>query len=223
VEHPAFQNFIQVSQSASLLPDFPSAKTIQRRLQSLSKDRQQHLLRTLPPDAKISIALDCWTSPFQQAFMAVTSYFIDIDWNYQEILLGFEPLHGTHSGINLSAVLLGLLEQYKITNQVLAVTTDNASNNKTLLANLQESMPDNTPVIRVPCIAHVIQLSLKQLLGHMKASLENETTKMQWSEKMSQSAYIKAKQQDHEIVGTLNKVWFIYLKSVPCLLTIIFS
>ena len=117
--------------------------------------------------------------------MAVTGYFIDIDQNYQEILLGFEPLHGTYSGINLSVVLLGLLEQYKITDQVLTVTTDNASNNKTLLANLQESMPDNTPVIQVPCIIHVIQLSLKQLLGHIKASPENETTKMQWLEKIS--------------------------------------
>lgn len=46
--------------------------------------------------------------------MAVTGYFIDQKWNYCEALLGFEPLHGTHSGANLSDVLLGILHQYKI-------------------------------------------------------------------------------------------------------------
>lgn len=78
------------------------------------KEKHQSIFQSLPPAAKISLALDCWTSPFQQAFMAVTGYFIDQKWNYCEALLGFEPLHGTHSGANLSDVLLGILHQYKI-------------------------------------------------------------------------------------------------------------
>ncbi|KAJ5358316.1 uncharacterized protein N7496_010729 [Penicillium cataractarum] len=48
--------------------------------------------------------------------MAVTGYFIDQDWNYREILLSFELLHGHH-----------------IKDRVLTVTTDNALNNSTLL------------------------------------------------------------------------------------------
>jgi hypothetical protein len=69
---------------------------------------EQHAsqLNDLPEGAKVSLALDCWTSPFQQAFMAITAYFIDNEWNYRELLLGFEPLHGPHSGRNLSDVLL---------------------------------------------------------------------------------------------------------------------
>lgn len=38
--------------------------------------------------------------------MAVTGYFLDKYWNYCEILLGFEPLHGSHAGSHLSTVLL---------------------------------------------------------------------------------------------------------------------
>lgn len=41
--------------------------------------------------------------------MAITGYFIDKDWQYREVLLGFEPLHGTHSGANLSSVVLDIL------------------------------------------------------------------------------------------------------------------
>jgi len=129
VEHP---QFLRLSQSALSLPDFPSVKTIKRRLSSTVQERHQSLLRTLPLGAKISISLDCWTSPFQQAFMAVTGYFIDQDWNYREVLLGFEPLHRTHSGANLSTVLPELFQRHQIANRVLVITTDNAANNSTL-------------------------------------------------------------------------------------------
>jgi hypothetical protein len=32
----------------------------------------------LPKGSHLSIALDCWTSPFSQAFMAITGYFLDV-------------------------------------------------------------------------------------------------------------------------------------------------
>lgn len=59
--------------------------------------------------------------------MAVTGYFLDQHWEYREILLGFQPLSGSHTGANLSEVVLKLLQQHKITDRVLAVTTDNDS------------------------------------------------------------------------------------------------
>jgi hypothetical protein len=200
-----------MAQRAPSRPQIPSAKTIRRRLQDAISERQRSVLERLPKDGKISIALDCWTSPFQQAFIAVTGYFLDEDWNYRETLLGFEPLHGTHSGINLSVVLFELLRKHQITDRVLAITTDNASNNNTLISSIQESMhtlefDNDTPLIKVPCLAHVIQLSLKQLLGQMKAIPKNDTAEVQWSE--SQDQLIRSRQQKREIVDTLNKVKF---------------
>jgi hypothetical protein len=185
-------------------PEIPSAKTIRRRLQVTVAERQQSVLQKLPRSAKLSVALDCWTSPFQQAFMAITGYFLDIDWNYREILLGFEPLYGTHSGINLSSVLFELFQKHQITNRVLAITTDNASNNNTLMSSIQESIQSleldhDTTMIRIPCIAHVIQLSLNQLLGQMKANPKNETIEMEWTEANDQET-------QKDIVNTLNKV-----------------
>jgi hypothetical protein len=190
-------------------PQIPSAKTVRRRLQGTITERQNTVLQKLPKDGKLSVALDCWTSPFQQAFIAVTGYFLDEDWNYREILLGFEPLHGTHSGVNLSAVLLELLQKHQITDRVLAITTDNASNNSAMMSSIQDSIQsleigDRTTIIRVPCLAHVIQLSLNQLLGQMKANPKNDTAEMQWSE--TQDQLIRSRQQKREIVDTLNKV-----------------
>jgi hypothetical protein len=171
--------------------------------------RQKKILEKLPSGTKMSIALDCWTSPFRQAFMAITGYFIDDDWNYREILLGFEPLHGTHSSVNLSAVLFDLLQQHKVIDRVLAITTDNASNNITLIESIQDSIQSSqlgssATIIRVPCIAHVIQLSLQKLLGQMKANPKNEVIEINWSEAQSQS--LRARQRKREIANTLNKV-----------------
>jgi hypothetical protein len=93
---------------------------------------------------------------------------------------------------------------------VLAVTTDNASNNKTLVENLTESiknlnLPDSTQIVRIPCLAHVIQLSLKDLLGLMKANPNNDTTYSVWSEEADGSALQKAK-SEQGIIYTLAKV-----------------
>ena len=203
-----------MAQNAPRQLDIPSAKVVRSQLQSTVLKRHQNILQKLPKDGKISIALDCWTSPFQQAFMAVTDYFLNKDWNYWELLLRFKPLYGTHLGINLSAVLFQLLQKYNLTNRVLAITTDNASNNNTLVASIQETvqsldLSNNTAIICVPCIAHVIQLSLNDLLGKMKANPRNERTEMEWSEDCMQSLY--EKEQKREIVDTLNKVYFYFL------------
>ncbi|KAJ5666469.1 uncharacterized protein N7477_008917, partial [Penicillium maclennaniae] len=132
IEHPSFHRIISRARCAPMLPIIPSADTIRRRLSSTVKDRQESILRTLPVGSRISIALDCRTSPFSQAFMAITGYFIDADWAYREVLLGFKPLHGSHIGANLSGVLLQTLIEHNLEGRVFGITTDNASNNKTL-------------------------------------------------------------------------------------------
>jgi hypothetical protein len=143
--------------------------------------------------------------------MAIMGYFIDENWNYRELLLGFEPLHRSHTGVNLSSVLLNLLQEHGIADRVLAITTDNASNNTTMMSKIQESiqcfeLENNTAIIQVPCIAHVIQLSLNQLLGHMKANPKNETISVIWSEAQFQSACPSTRQPTQEIANTLKKV-----------------
>jgi hypothetical protein len=202
-------DLIEMARTAPSKPSLMTPKTARRQLHEMVKEDQQKILSTLPLNTKLSIALDCWTSPFQQAFMAITGYFLDKDWNYREILLGFEPLHGTHSGLNLSTTLLEVFQQYNITDRVLAITTDNASNNNTLVECLQESLqslelPSQTMIVRVPCLAHVIQLSLKELLSFIKANPKNNTTIQEWTD--TQAQFLHTAKQQRGIDYTLAKV-----------------
>ena len=54
-----------------------------------------------------------------------------------------------------------MLYQHNIIDRVLTVTTDNASNNKTLVKNLYRciedlNLPDSTQIVRILCLAYMI-------------------------------------------------------------------
>jgi hypothetical protein len=142
--------------------------------------------------------------------MAITVYFIDKDWNYREMLLGFEPLHGPHTGSNLSDVLHQLLKDRKLLDRIFSVTTDNAANNETLIRALQErlistgAIGSRESIVRVPCMAHVIQLCLKQLLGHIKAAPRNKEIRTFWSD--TQANGLKDSVNHGDVAHTLTKV-----------------
>ena len=64
--------------------------------------------------------------------MAITGYFIDTNWQYREVLLGFEHLEGNYTGQSLAQTLDSILAKYNISDRVLAITIDSARNNATL-------------------------------------------------------------------------------------------
>lgn len=210
VENPVFQRLLSLLYSGPGELELPSAKTLRRRLRDAVNCQQELQLQDLPEDAKVSLALDCWTSPFQQAFVAITVYFIDKDWNYREMLLGFEPLHGPHTGNNLSDVLHRLLEEQKLLDRIFSVTTDNATNNDTMIRALQErllsigAISSRESIVRVPCMAHVIQLCLKQLLGHIRAAPKNKEVRAFWSD--TQAHGLKDSINYGDVAHTLTKV-----------------
>lgn len=178
------------------------------------------ILDKLPDKCRISIALDCWTSLFNQAFMALTGYFIDQDWNYHEVLLRFEHLHGSHTGSNLNDTVIQILQHHKIADRVLSITTDNATNNNTMITGIQETvqslLQSGTLIFRVPCITHVIQLSLQELLGKLRAVPENDEAESEWSNK--QTLELQAKSSANSLMNTLKKVKYPSSKPFPSLI-----
>jgi hypothetical protein len=142
--------------------------------------------------------------------MAITGYFLDQDWNYCEVLLGFEHIQGSHAGTHLSDTVLRIFQEHSITNRVLSITTDNASNNNTMIQGVQEMVQSqalcDTSVFRVPCIVHVMQLSLKDLLGKIKANPKNAEVESEWSDARTKSLQSTPRRSSRNIAATLKKV-----------------
>jgi hypothetical protein len=183
---------------------------IQRLLGSTVRQKQQSVLSKLPEGSFLSIALDCWTSPFSQAFMAITGYFLDWEWNYCEVLPGFEHLLDSHTGTHLSETVIQILREHSIADRVLSITTDNATNNNTMMQAVQETVQSqvlcNTSIFWVPCISHVIQLSLKELLGKIRANPLNREAESEWFDVRTELLQSKSRQPTRHIVDTLKKV-----------------
>ncbi|KAJ9484060.1 hypothetical protein VN97_g9327 [Penicillium thymicola] len=210
VEHPEFKELLQYTRLAKSELDIPSTRSLTRLLDNEVQEQQQSVLSKLPPGSSLSIALDCWTSPFGQAFMAITGYFLDRDWNYCEVLLGFEHIQGSHTGTQLSETVIRIFQEHGITDRVLSITTDNASNNNTMIQGVQEMVQSqalhNTSVFRVPCIVHVIQLSLKDLLGKIKANPTNAEAESEWSDERTKSLQSAPDHASGNTVATLKKI-----------------
>lgn len=125
--------------------------------------------------SKISLTGDAWTSKHNLSFLGVTGHYIDENWCLQKFLLCFEAIQGEHSGENLANVLLKCLTDFNLQSKTLCITTDNASNNDTMIATLEEKLgevEDNIFTLswcHVRCLAHVINIVCQDVLKGLKA------------------------------------------------------
>lgn len=100
----------------------------------MAGDQLKEMFRKVPV---VSCTLDGWTSPFNQSFLAVTAHWIDkATWTLKEVIIGFEPVNGPHTGENLAAVFIDVLEEFDLGKKLFTVTTDNASNMTTMVRHV---------------------------------------------------------------------------------------
>lgn len=87
----------------------------------------------------ISCTLDGWTSPYNDAFLAVTGHWISTStWTMQEVILGFQPLNGPHSAENLAAAFLEIINDFNLGPKLFTITTDNASNMRRMALEVEK-------------------------------------------------------------------------------------
>lgn len=99
---------------------------------------EQEVIALFDDIRKISLTADGWTSPFQDDFLGVTAHWIDKEWHQKELVIGFEPLHGTHTGENLAEALANVIERFNLGDKLQSITTDNASNMTKMVQELEK-------------------------------------------------------------------------------------
>lgn len=166
--------------------DLPHRTKLRSLLAAQFSETTARLFADYIPGTKISWAMDVWSSPDMKAFMGINAHFITQSWELREVLAGFEPVHGSHDGLTLGDVFFNVMKSYEGVNlatQTLAITADNASNNDTTRIRLKrriERQHDgyvwDDKMGSIPCLAHVIQLAVKQLVSGLAIESDNETT-----------------------------------------------
>lgn len=124
----------------------------------------------------MAISCDAWTSSNRIAFLAITGSWITHDWHLEETLLDFVELSGPHDGQNMANAVASVLDELGIEEKVVALVSDNASNNGTLIQHLSTTLEKSSPTSRwsrdkahIRCLAHVIHLAVMALLRGLKA------------------------------------------------------
>lgn len=188
VENPHWRRLCYLLNPVFKLPSYKTLRdNLLRRVREVEEELKEQLSKVL----QISLSVDCWSNTQRQSFMAINAYWIDEKFQHHGALIGFESLENSHSGSELSKVLIGVFQRYNIHDRIQTITSDNASNNTTLVEEMNNAI-DQLPtryktlfpqlITRIPCLSHVIQLSLQALLGAVRIDPRNEDFQRNWKD-----------------------------------------
>ncbi|SJL11777.1 uncharacterized protein ARMOST_15186 [Armillaria ostoyae] len=138
VERPEFHELLEYTHHTGKRLHIPGRTTVQRRVKEMGIKYEEDLRNMFAEmQGKVSISLDCWTSPNGYAFMAIIAHYITNKGKLEELLIDFHELIGEHSGENMATVVWETLKMYRLTDRIMAFVMDNATNNDTMVAHLE--------------------------------------------------------------------------------------
>ncbi|GBC50995.2 zinc finger BED domain-containing protein RICESLEEPER 2-like [Rhizophagus irregularis DAOM 181602=DAOM 197198] len=153
----------------------PSADTVRNDIMNAFKEERNKIRDTLQnTPGCLSFTLDAWTSPSCIPFLGITVHWISQDWKLKELLLDFVKLSGPHSGENLyESFVRCVCDDMKILTKIIACTTDNATNNDTLMSALETTCQEKGINFtaynnHIRCMAHIINLAAQDALSSLK-------------------------------------------------------
>ncbi|KAJ3519443.1 hypothetical protein NMY22_g13198 [Coprinellus aureogranulatus] len=153
----------------------PSRHTLSRdviKVHGLTKEAVVEMLVTI--DSSIHVAADGWTSPNTIAYIGVTIHYVE-KGAMVTLVLDFVRLTKAHTGEYLASKLAECLQDFKIDDRVLGFTGDNASNNDTLVSELEVLLPAfRGDVHRVRCACHILNLVAKAILSAFAQKVSKE-------------------------------------------------
>jgi hypothetical protein len=92
-----------------------------------------------------------------------------------------------YTGKTFSNILARILDNFNIRNRILAITTNNASNNNTFVKNLNQKFRksvieifNRNSVIYIFYLIYVIQLTVKIIMGRFNIEIKDNLKKVNW-------------------------------------------
>ena len=159
----------------------------------------------------IGLQVDGWSTKIgRTGYFAIIAHWISTDMRWREELLAFSPTEARHKGRDLAGFVLDAVQYFDITRRIRSITSDNASANGTMIAELNEMLEDSElggsrKVVHVPCLSHVIQLAQGELLKGLRVFATNSEIIRDWDQKDFEKENIAIK-ANGEIPVTLWKV-----------------
>jgi len=159
------KSFIAMINSLNKNAKIPTRQTIKTKISKKVSKKEIEIENELNKSvSRVSLTTDIWSSISNDTYMSLTAHFIDEKMKIQNILLDFSLIPHPHSGDEIAEKIKLTLNKFKIEDKIMAVTSDNATNNVNAMLNF------TFPHFR--CFAHIMHLSVTNGLKNFKNELE---------------------------------------------------
>ena len=149
VKSEAFRRFIYELDSAFTMPCPETVKNIIYEAFNYSFPQLKQILSTQA--TFVSLTMDLWTARNRQGYLGITCSHLDQSFKLREFTLDIAYVRYPHTAVNIRDTLEGILNEWGIRDKVFTITTDNAS-------NMKKCVQDMEGVNRLGCTAHTLQL-----------------------------------------------------------------
>lgn len=102
----------------------------------------------------VCLTTDCWTSRCNESYIAVTAHFVNKEFILKSVLIECTEITERHTSVNLSNEIKAIITKWKLDGKFVLVVSDNASNIKNAINNLQ--------IRHLGCFVHTINLVVEE-------------------------------------------------------------
>ncbi|KAF6517513.1 hypothetical protein HZS61_003074 [Fusarium oxysporum f. sp. conglutinans] len=153
-----------------------SATSIRRKIVASYEQHKTKVMEVLQSSpGLIHVSFDGWRSGNRHALYGIMCFFQDEKNKPRKIVLGVPEVSTRHSGTNIAAEVLEIIDSYGIKNKIGYFTLDNAENNDSAMAVIGGELGFDGRKRRGRCFGHILNLSAKALLfGSNPEAFENQ-------------------------------------------------
>ncbi|GBB90633.1 hypothetical protein RclHR1_17650003 [Rhizophagus clarus] len=117
-----------------------------------NKEKLKLLLKTAQ---SISLTTDLWSSRSKHGYLGLTATWINKNFEIMDVLLEISYFPTPHTAKAITEGIKNAMQKWEIENLVVSITTDNG-------ANVVAAIRDLTPIKRLSCAAHTLQLAISK-------------------------------------------------------------
>ncbi|CAG9826077.1 unnamed protein product [Diabrotica balteata] len=209
VKDSGFIKFVQLLDPRYVLPSPDTLKNTV--LKNLYDDGVKKLTTILNEIKYVGLTTDIWTSSANESYICLTCHFINKDWEIKKAVLKTKVMDTNNTSENIADCIRKILDEYKISDKVSCIVTDNAANMIKACDLLRKK--------HLPCFSHTLNLVVQDNLKKpITADVLKKCKEVVTYFKSSCVAYKKYIEEQNQLwKGTTNegKTPYKFLQEVP--------
>ena len=152
VTQKAYIDHMHIIDPQFIIPGEKKLRMMIARSYGYNRDKLKLLLKSAH---YISLTTDLWSSRAKHGYLGLTATWINKNFEITDVLLEISYFPSPHNAREISKAIKKAMQKWEIENHVVSITTDNG-------ANVVAAIRDLTPIKRLSCAAHTLQLAINK-------------------------------------------------------------